>query len=152
MSLQGFTPSGPSIAQLPHTHFTKRIRAMSQQAVPVRPARKVRKPKKNLAPVFFSSIPTVIRRQTPQTTEAPTAKSNHTHHSKSLGLKGICGVYHRAAGGHPIAANALTVSAGKKTEAPKGKWVDSSYCWVVICKNHWFHRRAPTSLTCTGFH
>jgi hypothetical protein len=61
-------------------------------------------------------------------------------------------VYHRAAGGHPIAANAVTVSAGKKIEAPKGKWVDSNYCWVVICKNHWFHRRAPTSLTCTGFH
>jgi len=100
---------------------------MSQQAVPVRPTRKVSKPKKNLAPpVFFSSIPTVIRRQTPQTTEAPTAKSNHTHHSKLLGLKGIRGVYHRAAGGHPIAANAVTVSAGKKIEAPKGMWVDSN--------------------------
>jgi len=20
-------------------------------------------------------------------------------------------------------------------------WVDCSYCWVVACKNHWFHRR-----------
>jgi hypothetical protein len=20
-------------------------------------------------------------------------------------------------------------------------WQDSNYCWVVVCKNHWFHRR-----------
>lgn len=20
-------------------------------------------------------------------------------------------------------------------------WVGSKYCWVVVCKNHWFHRR-----------
>ena len=20
-------------------------------------------------------------------------------------------------------------------------WEDSSYCWVVLCKNHWFHLR-----------
>jgi len=20
-------------------------------------------------------------------------------------------------------------------------WVDSHYCWVVLCKNHWFHLR-----------
>ena len=20
-------------------------------------------------------------------------------------------------------------------------WDDNRYCWVVICKNHWFHRR-----------
>ena len=20
-------------------------------------------------------------------------------------------------------------------------WEDSHYCWVVMCKNHWFHRR-----------
>src|SRR2546429_3471777 len=20
-------------------------------------------------------------------------------------------------------------------------WVDSNYCWVVVCKNHWFHGR-----------
>ncbi len=19
-------------------------------------------------------------------------------------------------------------------------WEDTSYCWVVVCKNHWFHR------------
>ena len=25
--------------------------------------------------------------------------------------------------------------------AEKGLWVDCSYCWVVVCKNHWFHRR-----------
>jgi hypothetical protein len=23
----------------------------------------------------------------------------------------------------------------------KEMWVDSQYCWVVVCKNHWFHRR-----------
>jgi hypothetical protein len=23
----------------------------------------------------------------------------------------------------------------------KEMWVDSHYCWVVLCKNHWFHRR-----------
>jgi serine/threonine protein kinase len=23
----------------------------------------------------------------------------------------------------------------------KGLWVDASYCWVVVCKNNWFHRR-----------
>jgi hypothetical protein len=26
-------------------------------------------------------------------------------------------------------------------EPEKGLWVDCSYCWVVVCKNHWFHRR-----------
>src|SRR6266478_4362693 len=78
-----------AIAQLPQTHFTKRIRVMSTQAVPVRPTRKVSTPKKNLAPVFFSSIPMVIWRQTPKATAAPTAKSSHTDHSKSLGLKVI---------------------------------------------------------------
>jgi len=20
-------------------------------------------------------------------------------------------------------------------------WVDANYCWVVLCKNHWFHMR-----------
>jgi hypothetical protein len=24
---------------------------------------------------------------------------------------------------------------------PHTAWEDSSYCWVVVCKNHWFHRR-----------
>jgi len=23
----------------------------------------------------------------------------------------------------------------------KEMWVDSHYCWVVLCKNHWFHLR-----------
>jgi hypothetical protein len=23
----------------------------------------------------------------------------------------------------------------------KDAWVDCDYCWVVLCKNHWFHRR-----------
>jgi hypothetical protein len=26
-------------------------------------------------------------------------------------------------------------------DSEKGLWVDCSYCWVVVCKNHWFHRR-----------
>jgi hypothetical protein len=41
----------------------------------------------------------------------------------------------------PVAAPAVTVSAEKKIEPPKEMWVDSSYCWVVVCKNNWFHRR-----------
>src|SRR5882762_4931204 len=81
--------SAAAIVQLPQTHFTKRISVMSTQAVPVRPNRKVSTPKRTLAPKFFSLIPTVIRRQTPKATAAPAAKSSHTHHSKSLGLKGI---------------------------------------------------------------
>jgi hypothetical protein len=28
----------------------------------------------------------------------------------------------------------------RKTER-KEMWVDSHYCWVVLCKNHWFHLR-----------
>jgi len=26
-------------------------------------------------------------------------------------------------------------------EPEKDLWVDCSYCWVVVCKNHWFHRK-----------
>lgn len=26
-------------------------------------------------------------------------------------------------------------------EPEKGLWVDCSYCWVVVCKNRWFHRK-----------
>jgi serine/threonine protein kinase len=30
-----------------------------------------------------------------------------------------------------------------RASRPTGKelWVDSNYCWVVVCKNNWFHRR-----------
>ncbi len=41
----------------------------------------------------------------------------------------------------PVAAPAVTVSAEKKMEPAKEMWVDSNYCWVVVCKNHWFHGR-----------
>jgi serine/threonine protein kinase len=40
-----------------------------------------------------------------------------------------------------VAAPAVTMRAETKTEPPKGMWVDSDYCWVVVCKNNWFHRR-----------
>jgi hypothetical protein len=33
-----------------------------------------------------------------------------------------------------------TATERRKTER-KGMWVDSHYCWVVLCKNHWFHLR-----------
>lgn len=39
------------------------------------------------------------------------------------------------------AAPAVTASTETKIEPPKELWVDSNYCWVVVCKNHWFHRR-----------
>jgi hypothetical protein len=34
-----------------------------------------------------------------------------------------------------------TVSAKTKREKVERKemWVDSHYCWVVLCKNHWYH-------------
>ena len=41
-----------------------------------------------------------------------------------------------------VAAPAVAASEEKKIEPPKEMWVDSNYCWVVVCKNHWFHRRA----------
>ena len=33
------------------------------------------------------------------------------------------------------------VSTGTKREKVERKemWVDSHYCWVVLCKNHWYH-------------
>ena len=35
------------------------------------------------------------------------------------------------------------VATGTKREKVERKemWVDSHYCWVVLCKNHWFHLR-----------
>ncbi len=34
------------------------------------------------------------------------------------------------------------VEPQRVTDEPgKGLWVDCSYCWIVLCKNHWFHRR-----------
>ena len=40
-----------------------------------------------------------------------------------------------------VAAPAVTESDEKKKEPPKEMWVDSNYCWVVVCKNQSFHRR-----------
>jgi len=36
---------------------------------------------------------------------------------------------------------AASVSAETRIEPAKEMWVDSNYCWVVVCKNNWFHRR-----------
>jgi hypothetical protein len=33
-----------------------------------------------------------------------------------------------------------TVAKREKVER-KEMWVDSHYCWVVLCKNHWYHLR-----------
>ncbi|PYU77711.1 MAG: hypothetical protein DMG50_29970 [Acidobacteria bacterium] len=35
------------------------------------------------------------------------------------------------------------VATGTKREKVERKemWVDSHYCWVVLCKNHWYHLR-----------
>jgi hypothetical protein len=49
-----------------------------------------------------------------------------------------------AGGGTSIEATALpAVSTDTNREKPvrKEMWVDSHYCWVVLCKNHWFHLR-----------
>src|SRR5215472_11494647 len=40
-----------------------------------------------------------------------------------------------------VAASAVTVDEEEKIEPPKEMWVDSNYCWVVVCKNHGFHGR-----------
>jgi len=40
-----------------------------------------------------------------------------------------------------VAEPRVTASEEKKIEPPKEMWVDSNYCWVVVCKNHWFHGR-----------
>jgi hypothetical protein len=38
-------------------------------------------------------------------------------------------------GREPLPGNSL------KQESPRVAWEDSSYCWVVSCKNQWVHRR-----------
>jgi hypothetical protein len=40
-----------------------------------------------------------------------------------------------------VAAPQVIASEEKEIEPPKEMWVDSNYCWVVVCKNHWFHGR-----------
>ena len=49
-----------------------------------------------------------------------------------------------ARGGAGIeAAMPPAISTGTRREKVERKemWVDSHYCWVVLCKNHWFHLR-----------
>ena len=36
---------------------------------------------------------------------------------------------------------AVSTGTDRRKSERKGMWVDSYYCWVVLCKNHWFHRR-----------
>jgi len=33
------------------------------------------------------------------------------------------------------------LETGLNQKHPQTSWEDSSYCWVVVCKNHWVHRR-----------
>jgi serine/threonine protein kinase len=40
-----------------------------------------------------------------------------------------------------VAEPRVTVDADTEEEPAKEMWVDSNYCWVVVCKNDWFHRR-----------
>jgi serine/threonine protein kinase len=40
-----------------------------------------------------------------------------------------------------VAEPRVTVDADTEEEPDKEMWVDSNYCWVVVCKNDWFHRR-----------
>jgi serine/threonine protein kinase len=39
-----------------------------------------------------------------------------------------------------VAAPAVNASAEEEREPAKEMWVDSDYCWVVVCKNDLFHR------------
>ncbi len=36
---------------------------------------------------------------------------------------------------------AVSSDADRRKSERKEMWVDSYYCWVVLCKNHWFHLR-----------
>jgi len=36
---------------------------------------------------------------------------------------------------------AVSASTDQRKSERKGMWVDSHYCWVVLCKNHWYHLR-----------
>lgn len=45
--------------------------------------------------------------------------------------------------GTPANSAAVPMNSNEPREKSvrKEMWVDSQYCWVVVCKNHWFHRR-----------
>jgi hypothetical protein len=51
--------------------------------------------------------------------------------TKQVAAEGVNGPESHADGG--------SVAETKKASG-KELWVDSNYCWVVVCKNHWFHR------------
>src|SRR5437879_5448656 len=36
---------------------------------------------------------------------------------------------------------AVSSDTNREKSVRKEMWVDSHYCWVVLCKNHWFHLR-----------
>lgn len=40
-----------------------------------------------------------------------------------------------------IVADEPNSETSLRQKLPHTAWEDSSYCWVVVCKNHWFHRR-----------
>jgi hypothetical protein len=41
----------------------------------------------------------------------------------------------------PTVPGGPKLEAGLKQKPPHTAWEDSSYYWVVVCKNHWVHRR-----------
>jgi len=38
-----------------------------------------------------------------------------------------------------VAPPAVSNETDRRKTERKGMWVDSHYCWVVLCRNHWFH-------------
>jgi hypothetical protein len=56
------------------------------------------------------------------------APSPHRNTERSPGIEGAV---------QPIVSG----ETNRKNIERKGLWVDSHYCWVVLCKNHWFHLR-----------
>src|ERR1700675_4353092 len=38
-------------------------------------------------------------------------------------------------------SSAVPSGTNQEGAVRKEMWVDSHYCWVVLCKNHWFHLR-----------
>ena len=41
----------------------------------------------------------------------------------------------------PTVSGGPKLETGLKQKPPHTAWEDSSYYWVVVCKNHWVHRR-----------
>ena len=41
----------------------------------------------------------------------------------------------------PVVSGGPNSETVLRQKSPHTAWEDSSYCWVVICKNHWVHRR-----------